>query len=194
MSSKKFRDRQNGQADEIVLIRPYRPPLSFLKRIQSVLGNYWETFRSQLSDDPIDRCRWIRFPSSLKNISNKAKDQLGRAGEEEAVFFLREKGYTILQRNIRMPGVGEIDLVAGRDSILVFFEIKTRQNRKVGKPDEAVTTIRKRRLIAKAQEFLRYCKINDVSVRFDIISIVWPENHQPEIVHIENAFRINDCS
>lgn len=140
----------------------------------------------------MDRCRWIRFPSSLKNISNKTKDQLGRAGEEETVFLLREKGYTILQQNIRLPGTGEIDLVARKGRTLVFFEIKTRQSQKVGRPDEAVTTARKKRLAAKAREFLEYCRINDDDIRFDIVSVVWPENQRPEIEHLENAFRIDD--
>lgn len=52
---------------------------------------------------------------------------MGRKGEEVAARFLRQKGYDIRARNVRL-GHDEIDIVAfdSPESVLVFCEVKTR--------------------------------------------------------------------
>jgi putative endonuclease len=138
----------------------------------------------------LDQCRWIRFTSALKNVSDKPKDQLARAGEEEAALLLREKGYIILQQNIRMPA-GELDIVARNGSVLVFLEVKTRRKKEFSQPSETVKAAKRQRQINMAQQFLSICHITDVPIRFDIISVVWPVDAPPKIQHIENAFSAN---
>jgi putative endonuclease len=135
----------------------------------------------------LEQCRWIHFAASLKNTSDRPKDQLARAGEEEAVLLLREKGYVILQQNIRIPE-GELDIVARNGSVLVFLEVKTRRKQKFGKPSEAVRGAKRQRQITIARQFMSICCIENVPVRFDIISVVWPTDAPPSIQHIENAF------
>lgn len=136
----------------------------------------------------MERCRWVHFGASFQNVSEKSKDRLARAGEEEAIFLLREKGYTVLHRNILLPE-GEIDVVARKGRLLVFIEVKTRRQ---GDPWNAVTEAKQRRQCAMAGRFMSLCRIRDVPVRFDIISIVWPEDASPKIEHWENAFQPND--
>lgn len=51
--------------------------------------------------------------------------QVGREGEARAAEFLKAEGYEILARNLRYR-IGEIDLVAWRDGVLVFVEVKAR--------------------------------------------------------------------
>ncbi|HXY78923.1 MAG TPA: YraN family protein, partial [Candidatus Acidoferrales bacterium] len=61
----------------------------------------------------------------------------GRRGEEDAYFYLRRRGYTIIARNYRSPlHRGEVDLVGWERDVLCFIEVKTRTTRDV-KPAEA---------------------------------------------------------
>ncbi|MDR2116906.1 MAG: YraN family protein [Planctomycetaceae bacterium] len=174
----------------ISLIRPQRPVISWWKRLGTFCYRFWDDLRSQCSRDPLEQCRWIRFASSLKNVSDNPKDQLSRAGEEEAVLLLREKGYVILQQNIRIPE-GELDIVARHGSVLVFLEVKTRRKQKFGEPAETVNEAKRQRQIIIAQQFMSICHITNIPYRFDIISIFWDSDAPPNIQHLENAFSVN---
>ena len=82
---------------------------------------------------------------------------------------------------------GEIDLIARDGDMLVFVEVKTRRR---GDPAEAVTPRKQRRLTLAALHFLkRYDLLETVRGRFDIVAIVWADDHaEPTIEHISNAF------
>ena len=162
-----------------------------MMKLFRMLWRFFDALRSQFSGDPLDRCRWMRLPSSLKNTSDKPKDRLARTGEEEACRFLEETGYTVLHRNVRFPE-GELDIVARQGSTLVFVEVKTRQNDRFGTPDNAVDTGKQRRQIAAANRFASLCRLHGVPMRFDIISILWPEETSPKIEHLRDAYRPND--
>ncbi|GHT16962.1 UPF0102 protein [Planctomycetales bacterium] len=146
---------------------------------------------SQLSLNPVERSRWIYFPNSRKSVSDHPKDQLARAGEEEAEFFLRSKGYSILHKNLRFPG-GELDLITRTGRTLVIVEVKTRRSREYGEPSEAVTLQKRQRQVSMTNRYLFRCRLRGCLVRFDIVSIVWSADAPPQIEHIENAFQVND--
>lgn len=63
----------------------------------------------------------------------------GNEYEERAVSLLQEKAYRILARNFR-TSIGEIDVIAEKDDILVFVEVKYRKNRNFGYGKEAVNS------------------------------------------------------
>lgn len=63
---------------------------------------------------------------------------LGNAGENYAENLLTQKGYKVIDRNFRCR-IGEVDVIAIKDGVLVFVEVKTRKNRKFGLPEESVT-------------------------------------------------------
>jgi len=63
---------------------------------------------------------------------------LGGKGEKYAVKLLEGRGYKIIETNFKRPW-GEIDIIAVKDDILVFVEVKTRKSTKFGLPEEAVT-------------------------------------------------------
>lgn len=77
---------------------------------------------------------------------------IGRAGEELATIYLREKGFTILERNVRTK-FGEIDIVATNNGILYCVEVKTRTNTAYGFPHEAITPKKLQRMLLTAQMF-----------------------------------------
>ena len=57
----------------------------------------------------------------------KERQHTGRTGEEIACDFLKEQGYSIVERNYRSR-IGEIDIVTEHREYLVFCEVKTRRN------------------------------------------------------------------
>ena len=110
---------------------------------------------------------------------------LGQRGERVAARFLRRQGLRVLLRGYRTRA-GEIDLIAREGDTLVFVEVKARRR---GVPAEAVTPEKQRRITLAALHFLRKHGLLDVRSRFDIVAIVWPDEHgQPQIEHIPNAF------
>lgn len=112
-------------------------------------------------------------------------NELGKEGENEAVRFLEEKGYTILHRNWRSKKY-ELDIIAQFRNELVIIEVKTRRNTLYGSPETAINERKIRRIISSANAYLHKYKI-DIPVRFDIITVTGT-NIPFQIQHIEDAF------
>lgn len=108
----------------------------------------------------------------------------GLNGEDLAADHLREKGYLILQRNLRM-GKAEIDIIARKDGILVFVEVKTRTNDNFGYPEEFVNRRKQRMILNAADSYILRSGWQE-DIRFDIIAITM--TNPPELFHIEDAF------
>ena len=68
----------------------------------------------------------------------RAKDELGKSGEQEAARYLESHGLRILDRNWRSAD-GEIDIVAVERQVLVVCEVKSRTSVRYGSPLEAVS-------------------------------------------------------
>lgn len=115
---------------------------------------------------------------SDKDGKNK---KLGKAGEEQALRYLKKNGYRILERNFRNP-FGEVDIIAAKDDTVAFIEVKTRLSENYGAPSEAVDSRRRQKYIQAAKYYF-YGKQIEQTVRFDIIEIL-----NGELNHIENAF------
>lgn len=117
----------------------------------------------------------------------------GRSGEAWARRHLRDQGYEIIESNYRSR-YGEIDIIATRDDIVAFVEVKARRALSHGEPFEAVgprKQLQIRRMaemwVAQRQQdpSLRRC-----SFRFDVISILLDEDGRvASLDHLEDAFR-----
>lgn len=112
---------------------------------------------------------------------------LGRRGEELAETHLRTRGYRIVTRNWRSR-LGEIDLVAEDDGVLVFVEVKTRTGTSRGSAAEAVTSAKQRRLTLLAREYLLRHDRRDCAARFDVVAITLTGGAEPRVELIRNAF------
>ena len=77
----------------------------------------------------------------------------GKKGEDLAVLYLSGKGFKLLHRNWRYRH-WEIDIIAFKDSILHFIEIKTRTSAVYGYPEEQITQKKMQYLINAATEYL----------------------------------------
>ncbi|MEQ9300682.1 MAG: YraN family protein [Cyclobacteriaceae bacterium] len=107
---------------------------------------------------------------------------IGDSGEQKAADFLLDKGYEICAMNYRHKR-GEIDLIVKKNTMMVFVEVKTRNNLKFGTPEQFVSERQQEVIIETANAY-----VSEVDwqgpIRFDIIAIV-PEK---EVVHFEDAF------
>jgi putative endonuclease len=112
---------------------------------------------------------------------------LGQLGEDAAARYLKRLGYKVLGRHVCLPS-GELDLVMLDGETIVFVEVKTRRTDEHGRPADAVTPDKQRRLTRLAVAFMRRYRLHDHPARFDVVSIVWPSGEKPRIEHIKNAF------
>ena len=113
---------------------------------------------------------------------------MGRRGEKLAAVYLKSRGYTVLHRNFRALGGGEVDLVCRQGDFFVFVEVKTRRSETFGRPYEAVDCV-KQRLIAKgAHAWMRRLEDENVYYRFDIVEVLVELGKPPTCEIIPNAF------
>jgi len=112
----------------------------------------------------------------------RAKDVLGRYGEQVAARHLQESGLTILDRNWRCSD-GELDIVATDGAVLVVCEVKTRSSRAFGAPLEAVTQQKAARLRRLAARWLAEHTIHPDEVRIDLVGVLVPPGRPAELEH-----------
>lgn len=121
--------------------------------------------------------------------------EIGRLGERLAARRMERAGFTVLERNYRTRE-GEIDIVARRQPVLVFCEVKTIVARGTGRGPayalEAVGVAKRAqvRRIARSWMAERAAQARGCpSVRFDAIGITLsPAGEVLSLDHVENAF------
>lgn len=111
--------------------------------------------------------------------------KLGARGERRAAWFYRLRGYTVVDRNVRLPA-GEIDLVVKRGTMYAIVEVKTRQSLRAGEGHEAVNRVKRERLIKLGEQYAALHP--QVRLRYDILSLFWT-GHRFIVTHYEDAFR-----
>ena len=112
-------------------------------------------------------------------------NELGKKGEQLAVDFLQEHGYTIVERNYRFHKA-EVDIIAKKDDILAIIEVKTRSSIDFGDPQDFVKPKQIKNLVKAVDEYVTENDL-DLEVRFDIIAIV-KQGKRFNIEHLEDAF------
>lgn len=96
-------------------------------------------------------------------------NELGKTGEQLAADYLCDLGYSIIRKNWRHSRY-EIDLIALKDEVLHFIEVKTRRSQRYGLPEDDVDRRKLKSLIHAGEAFLTkypYWK----RIQFDILSI-----------------------
>jgi putative endonuclease len=118
----------------------------------------------------------------------KKKDVLGKFGERIAARLLVDTGLEILDSNWRCSR-GEIDLVAGDRSTLVFCEVKTRSSTRFGDPSEAVGFTKAARLRRLASQWLeeRSGDRHWENIRFDVITVLQRPAALPQVRHLRGV-------
>jgi len=98
------------------------------------------------------------------------RQELGAAGEKLARDFLKKKGYKIIESNFRCRH-GEIDIIARKDNMVVFVEVRTRSSDAYGTPEESVTRQKRERLAATALTYLTTHSDLPEDWRVDLLAI-----------------------
>jgi putative endonuclease len=121
-------------------------------------------------------------PAKDADPERQAAFRTGLSAESRAAALLVAKGYRILARRWR-SSVGEIDIVARRRSLLVFVEVKARNN--LDEAAESVTPRQRQRIAAAAEAWLATYPDESVKdIRFDAMLVA--PGKMPK--HIAGAF------
>lgn len=119
---------------------------------------------------------------------SRARQALGKAGEDLAVRELERRGYAILARRYRRR-CGELDIVARDGPSVVFVEVKTREGCEFGAGSEAVTGVKRRRMASVALDYLMRHHLTGQPCRFDVVSIDMSHG-DPRVEVYRNAFDV----
>lgn len=113
----------------------------------------------------------------------RAKDAVGRYGENVAAAYLDAAGWQVVDRNWR-GRAGEIDIVALQGDELVVVEVKTRSGDGYGHPAEAVTHAKLARLRRLAAEWLDAHDLRPRSIRVDVIAVRTARRGPASVEHL----------
>jgi len=119
-------------------------------------------------------------------MAMRAKDVLGKSGEQAAAEYLESCGLRILDRNWRCAG-GEIDIVAVERHVLVICEVKSRTGMRYGSPLEAVSRAKRARLRRLAVQWLNAHGVRFDQVRIDVVGLVYDSTGGFTIEHIRGG-------
>ena len=114
---------------------------------------------------------------------------LGEMGEDLAEKYLIENGYKIIQRNYRNT-FGEIDIIAKKQGVLVFVEVKTRNSIHANNflPEQSVNFHKQMKLRKLCEMFNVEHHNENQEWQIDVISILIDKSTQKATInHIENA-------
>lgn len=111
----------------------------------------------------------------------KNKAEIGENGELLAREFLLKKNYLILYTNWRYKR-SEIDIIAQDKNIIVFAEVKARNNSAFGNPEDFVDKNKMKKMREAADAYIEQFDWHG-ELRFDIIAI-----EKGKITHFEDAF------
>lgn len=110
------------------------------------------------------------------------RSELGRWGEEQAVDYLQQQGYTILARNWRY-GHKEIDIICMKEELVVIVEVKTRAKQEEN-PAALLDIFKRRNLRRAAAAYLRMHGL-EKELRFDLVLVAGKK-----VQHIREAVQV----
>ena len=117
---------------------------------------------------------------------NTYNKHCGNFGEYIAFKHLSANGYSIIERNFKYGKRGEIDIIAEREGVLVFIEVKTRTTVNFGSAIEQISPNKILRWREAAEGYMFLHQITNKECRLDLIAIDIADGNY-KITHIENV-------
>jgi putative endonuclease len=111
----------------------------------------------------------------------------GRRFEALAERHLRERGWRVLDRNVRLVRK-EIDLVVEKSGIVAFVEVKGRSGVTFGHPLEAITRKKRNSISVAARAWIERSDFRARCYRFDAVSVLVNPDGVLEVEHVEGAW------
>ena len=124
--------------------------------------------------------------TNTSKMTTNYKQSFGKKGENLAMQWLEQAGFTLLQQNWR-TGSYEIDVIASRGAILHFIEVKTRKNHAYGYPEQAVDRKKLLHIMYAATVYLKKHPLWK-RVQYDILAITIPEGGLPSYYFLEDVY------
>jgi putative endonuclease len=122
-----------------------------------------------------------------RRLRGARAESAGRTAEEAAAAALRREGWAVLARRVRTPA-GELDLVAERDGLLAFIEVKARPS--LSEAAQALGPRQRARLVAAAECWLAEQPGHGAAgIRFDVLLVA----ADGAVRRIADAFRLGDA-
>ena len=118
----------------------------------------------------------------------KHNQRLGQLGEQIAARWLTRKGWRIVYRRFK-NGRRDIDIVAQRDALVAFVEVKARKGSEFGDPVEAVDHRKQRELAKSAHVWIDRHGRSEEAYRFDVVGVL-VDGDRVLVKHVENAFQL----
>lgn len=125
---------------------------------------------------------WRLLPKLVVRRPGPRHLDVGAAGEEAAARHLWRAGYRILARNFRCVS-GEIDIVAEKNRIVYFVEVKTRSGD--AGAEAALTAVdedKRHRIRKAARAYLKQFDSGDVETRFQVVTVEIDARLKPRAV------------
>lgn len=110
----------------------------------------------------------------------------GQKGEEIAEVYFKDNGYEVLFKNWRYRH-WEVDLIAFKDGILHFMEVKCRSSKKFGNPEQSVSKKKIQNLMNASVEFM-FQHPQYKRVQFNILSINLHKDAPTEFLFIPDIY------
>ncbi len=115
-----------------------------------------------------------------------AHNEFGKAGEQMAEEWLIQHGFQLISRNWKFARY-EVDIIASREGVLHFIEVKSRHDDVFGKPEDWVNRKKGRHLLTAGVAFQD--KYPDWElVQYDILSILITPDGKRNIFFIEDVY------
>lgn len=113
---------------------------------------------------------------------------IGQIGENLAAEYLAERGYRVLDRNWSTKW-GELDIVAQKEGVMVYVEVKTKVGEGFGTPEDMVNSYKIRQVRQTAEVYRITHNLPEGQARIDVIAIVLDKDHQVvRLEQYENVF------
>lgn len=115
-------------------------------------------------------------------------EQEGRRAEKRVARYLKLRGYSVLAERFKTPE-GEIDIIAQKNKLIVFVEVKQRRSQKA--IDEAMDWQTEARIMAASEIWVEQnfeTLPQDFELRFDFATIVGRVTPLCKVDYLENAF------
>ena len=105
---------------------------------------------------------------TIHKLANQKTYQRGVTAEKIAAAWMRFKGYKILEQRYK-TAVGEIDLIARRENLMVFIEVKARRTK--AEALESITPSMRARIKNVALYYISHHHVEGCDMRFDVVAI-----------------------
>ncbi len=116
---------------------------------------------------------------------NSSPQVLGNQGEEHVALYLMQQGFVIRERNYK-KFYGEIDLIAQKNSLLIFVEVKTRKTAYF-ELSQLITLSKQQKIIKTAEAYIVQHQFSDIVFRFDV-ALLEGIGENTQLRYIPNAF------